>query len=251
MIVPILPVLDVLSFREGHLVHDRYLYLPSFGFALLVALGLRHLKLGPGRLVGPRVVQLGLAGLIRSVMGLRVVRATACYVDDITFFTYVNATSPQGHNSKLDLARMLAQQGHLDETIKIYMEVLPTQPDNAELNYNLRLAYYLASRLPDAYRFLSRAAQLDGHQPNAFFYRGLTELKMGDVNGAAADVRRAIALRPDAAYYHFALGVIMKLQGDLPGALSEFREAMVLCPDEPSARQQAEEIEAAQKAGAK
>ena len=78
MVVPILPVLNLRAFIEGHLVHDRYLYLPSFGFAMLVALGMRHLKLGPGRLLGQPAVQLGLAGIIGLAMGLGVVQATAC-----------------------------------------------------------------------------------------------------------------------------------------------------------------------------
>ena len=58
--------------------------------------------------------------------------------------------------------------------------------------------------------------------PDAFFYLGLTKLKMGDVNAAAANVQRAVSIRPDAEHYHFALGVILRLQGNLPGALSEF-----------------------------
>ena len=39
LILPILPVLNVRVFTEGHFVHDRYLYLPSIGFAMLVGMG--------------------------------------------------------------------------------------------------------------------------------------------------------------------------------------------------------------------
>ncbi len=46
LVIPILPALDLRAFIEGHLVHDRYLYLPSFGFAMLVAMGLRRLDFG-------------------------------------------------------------------------------------------------------------------------------------------------------------------------------------------------------------
>jgi hypothetical protein len=76
-------------------------------------------------------------------------------------------------------------------------------------------------------------------------------LKLGDINAAAADVQRAVIIRPDADHYHFALGIIFKLQGNLPGALSEFHQEMDLAPGNASARQQAEEIEAAQAAGLK
>lgn len=251
MVVPILPVLNLRAFVEGHLVHDRYLYLPSFGFAMLVALGLRHLQLGPGRLLGQPAVQLGLAGIIGLAMGLEVVQATACYANETTFFTYVTSMSPEGHSSNMDLAGLLGNQGHLDEAIKIYKEIWPTQPDNWDVNYNLGYAYYLTGNLPEADRHLSRAVQIDASRPDAFFYLGLTKLKMGDVNAAAANVQRAVTIRPDADHYHFALGVILKLQGNLPGALSEFHQEMDLDPDNIAARQQAEEIEAAQAGGQK
>jgi len=60
-----------------------------------------------------------------------------------------------------------------------------------------------------------------------------------------------VIIRPDAVHYHFALGVILKVQGNLPAALSEFHQEMDLDPDNTSARQQAEEIEAAQSVGQK
>jgi hypothetical protein len=251
MIVPILPVLDLRAFIEGHLVHDRYLYLPSYGFAMLVALGIRHLRLGSGRLLGQPALQLGLVGVIGLAMGLEVVQATACYANEGTYFAYVTSMSPEGHSSKYDLAGLLGQQGHLDEAINIYKDILPTEPDNWDVNYNLGYAYYLTGKLPEADKYLSRAVQIDFSRPDGFFYLGLTKLKMGDINAAAANVQRAVIIRPDADNYHFALGIIMKLQGNLTGALSEFRQEMEVNPDNTSARQQAEEIEAAQTAGQK
>ncbi len=43
IIIPLLPVLDLHSLTVGDIVHDRYLYLPSVGFALLIALLIREL----------------------------------------------------------------------------------------------------------------------------------------------------------------------------------------------------------------
>ena len=96
---------------------------------------------------------------------------------------------------------------------------------------------------------MTHSTEIDPSRPDGFFYLGLTKLKLGDVSGAAADVQRAVIIRPDADHYHFALGVIFKLQGNLQGALSEFHQELDLAPDNASARQQAEEIEAAQASG--
>jgi len=250
MIIPILPVLNLRAFIEGHLVHDRYLYLPSFGFAMLVAMGIRHFDLG-SRLLGQPSLQLGFAGIIGVSMIIGVYQATACYANETTFFTYVTSMSPEGHSSKMDLAGLLGSQGHLDEAIKIYEEIWPAEPDNWDVNYNLGYAYYLTGKLSDADHYLSRAVQIDASRPDGFFYLGLTKLKEQDINGAVANVQRAVTIRPDADHYHFALGVIFKLQGNLPGALSEFHQEMDLAPDNASAREQAEEIQAEMAAGQK
>ncbi|HEX8088494.1 MAG TPA: hypothetical protein VF762_06545, partial [Blastocatellia bacterium] len=50
--LPILPVLNLSVFAEGETVHDRYLYLPSIGFAIIAAIALRHLNLGAAKLFG-------------------------------------------------------------------------------------------------------------------------------------------------------------------------------------------------------
>ena len=218
---------------------------------MLVALGLRRLQLGTGEPLRQFAVQRALAGVIALAMGFGVVRATACYANEAKFFTYVTSMSPEGHSSKMDLAGILGQQGHFAEAISLYQEILPSQPDNWDVNYNLGYAYYLTGKLPEADRYLTRATQIDASRPDGFFFLGLTELKLGDINAAAADVQRAVIIRPDADNYHFALGVIFRLQGNLPGALSEFHQEMDLNPDNTSARQQAEEIEAAQAAGQK
>jgi tetratricopeptide (TPR) repeat protein len=240
-----LPVLNLRAFIEGHLVHDRYLYLPSFGFAMLVALGLRHISFQRRRLFIQPAVQVALVGILALAMSIELRQATACYANETTFFTYLTSMSSGGHGSKIDLAGILGSQGHLDEAIRMYQEIWPSRQDNWDVNYNLGYAYYLTGKLPEADRYLSRAVQLDASRPDGFFYLGLTKLKLGDVNAAAANVQRAVLIRPDADHYHFALGVIFKLQRNFPAALSEFRQELDLDPNNALARSQAEEIEAA------
>jgi tetratricopeptide (TPR) repeat protein len=251
LVLPILPVLNLRVFTEGHFVHDRYLYLPSIGFAMLVGMGLSRLQIGSARLLGQPAVQVALAAVLALGLSTRITEETAYFADPMTFYTRASTMSAYGEGSQVNLAGVLGEHGHLDEAIKIYQQVLPTEPDNWAVNYNLGYAYYLTGRLAEADRLLGHAVEIEPNHPDAFFFLGLTKLKMGDVNAAAADVQRAVSIRPDAQHYHFALGLIFKLQGNLPGALSEFQQELDLDPDNTSARQLAEEIEAEQAAGQK
>ncbi len=243
MVVPVLPVLDLRAFISGQLVHDRYLYLPSFGFAMLMALAVRRLRLGPSRMYGQLVPQLALMGTMVVAMMCMVVRATACYADQDAFITYVNQTSAKEHIANMDLATLLGNRGHLTEAIQVYQQLLVDNPDSWNLNYNLGYAYYVIGKIPEADRYLTHAMEIDPNLPDGLFYLGLTKLKLGDVNAAAAYVQRAIMINPDADHYHFAMGIIRKLQGNLPGAVSEFKSELEIDPDNSTARQQIEEIE--------
>jgi len=245
LVVPILPVLNLRAFIEGHLVHDRYLYLPSFGFAMLVALGIRQFLPRQGRVWGQPAIQIGLACALGVLLGVASLQAMACYANDTTFFAFITNSGPEGRKPNMNLAGILGQRGQLDEALRMYEQLSLTEPDSWDISYNLGYAYYLKGRLPEADRYLSRAVQIDASRPDGFFYLGLTKLKLGDIDAAAANVQRAVIIRPDAEHYHFALGVIFRLQGNLPGALSEFRQEIDLDPRNDSARQQAKEIEAA------
>ena len=53
----------------------------------------------------------------------------------------------------------------------------------------------------------------------------------GDLAGAIAEYRKAIALKPDYAEAHYNLGNALRDQGDLPGAVAAYRKAIALKPD--------------------
>ena len=251
MVVPLLPVLKLSAFSEGHLVHDRYLYLPSFGFAMLVALGLRHLRIGSGRIWGQPAIQLVLAGAIGLAMGVEVIAATACYTNLSSFAPYDTGAGIHSPKSEEDLGLSLWRQGHRDEAIKIYQDFWQTHQDDWEVNYSLGSAYYLTGKLAEADRYLTHAVQVDPTQSDSFFYLGLTKMQMGDLNAAAVNVKQAIALRPDADHYHRGLGIILQMQGNFPAALSEFRKEVDLDPDDAISLQQVRNIEAVLAAGRK
>jgi len=243
--LPILPVLNLRVFTEGHFVHDRYLYLPSVGLAMLAALGGRQLCAGRVRLFRRPAVQTGMVVVFAVVLGVGVTRETACYADENAYYNHLALTSGGGPASKLNLANLQGEKGNFEAAIVLYQEILREKPDNWEVNYDLGYAYYLQGQIADADRYLARAVSLDPGRPESYFYLGLAKLKEGDVAAASDNVRHAIYIRPDAEHYHFALGVILKLQGDLPGALSEFRAELEIDPNSAAARQQAAEIEAA------
>ena len=70
LVVPLLPLLNLSVFFPGEIVHDRYLYLPSIGFSILVALALKRIGSGQARLFGQPAFQVVAAIVLTVLLGI-------------------------------------------------------------------------------------------------------------------------------------------------------------------------------------
>ena len=57
ILIPFIPLLDLSVLPVGEIAHDRYLYLPSIGFSILLAMALRCIRPGKLRLLGLPALQ--------------------------------------------------------------------------------------------------------------------------------------------------------------------------------------------------
>ena len=80
------------------------------------------------------------------------------------------------------------------------------------------------------------AVSLAAPQDNAaaHFNRGNALSDKGDLDGAIAEYRKALRLRPNYFDAHYLLGNALYAKGD-EGAIAEFREVLRLQPDYPEA----------------
>jgi protein O-mannosyl-transferase len=241
--LPILPVLDLPVFYHGEIVHDRYLYLPSVGFALLVALAFERAgkpAAAPKPTAGWRVVA---AIALIAVLGAGTCYDRQFWRNNLTLFERGMAIAPGNNIAANNLANELVDRGRYDDALGIYHQVLARDPSYWPANYNAGYCYYRVGRLNDAEQFLARAAALDPSDADTFVYLGLTYLKMNRLELAASAVGHAIALDPRGRGYHFALGMILRNQGDLEQARTEFQAELANYPDEAAAARELQQLD--------
>ncbi len=243
-IVPIVPLFNLSVFLEGDIAHDRYMYLPSVGFALIAALALRELRVGGGRLFRQPAVQVAVALVVVVFFALGTVFQSLMWADDLLLYSRGVQVAPGNRNVKMNLGNVACERGLYQAGIKLFQEVIQEHPDFWAAYYNLGYTYYKLGNLQEANRYLTRATEVDLFRADAFLYLGLTRMKMGRLNEAAPLIRHAIEAAPEGApVYHFALGLVLKAQGDLRGALEEFKTELLVDPEEQAARDQIIEIE--------
>jgi len=261
LVLPLIPLLDLRVFVADDFAHDRYLYLPSLGLAILAGLGLKQvcaggvqsssadLKVsttlwgrGPGRVGMPAALQAA-SLCLAAVLGYGTVNQSSYFRDNLTFYAYNNPMAPHNLTAACDYGAILAERGMYASALEKFSEVVGHNPSYWPAVYNLGLTYYKMGRLPEAEKYFSEAIRINPRKADEHFYFGMALLKSGHTDEAITSVRRAIALNPMGFAYHFALGVMLKAQGDMAGALREFQAELAVNPAQPAAATQIKEIQ--------
>jgi protein O-GlcNAc transferase len=121
------------------------------------------------------------------------------------------------------------RHGDLVEAARLYREVLSLDPRNEAACGNLAIIAAQQGDLTGAERLFRQSLALRPN-PEGFNNLGMLLLQRGRAADAIAAHRRAIALRPDYAAAHLALGNALKQQGELEAALAAYREVVRLDP---------------------
>jgi protein O-mannosyl-transferase len=190
--IPLLPVLYIPGVGENTFA-ERYLYLPSSGFALFLV----WLLTRTGRLFrkGSRTVIWVLLVLV-GLYSAGTISRNAVWKDDVILFEDTVKKSPDGSIPHGMLGYALAYRWHTDEAIEQYRIALALNPSNPVIHTNLGSAYG----------------------------------EKGFLDKAIEEFKTAIRLRPGYADAHYNLGQAYMLQGMLDEAIEHFGAAARLNP---------------------
>ena len=79
--------------------------------------------------------------------------------------------------------------------------------------------------------FLSATSTLLGQTANDYFSQALEKQKAGDLDGAIADYRKGLELKPDEFDAYVDRGIAKSAKGDLDGAIGDYTKAIEIKPD--------------------
>jgi len=222
-------------------VSERYLYLPSVGLALLVALAVEHVPPARARAALAAAMALGVALIIATMMRNRV------WHDELTLWSAVAAEQPEYGLPYLNLGMALVDAGRPAEAEEAYRHGLAAKANPTtvrDLYVDLGHLQLQAKRLDDAYDSFTRANAI---APHASAYYGLgaiyrsrarAALAAGDQATAGNDFARSrealeAALRINWRHYksQYLLASVLYQTGDFAGALEHYRKVAEIAPD--------------------
>jgi Flp pilus assembly protein TadD len=187
--VGILPTMQIVQFSNV-IASDKFAYLPSFGFLLLLAFVLK-IVWDKGKVAFKVLIILGTATIATAE-----VKATRSYLvywkNPVGYFEYMLSYAPGDVGIHYLLGNALRDQGRLNEAEAHYQIVLAKEPNNPwnHNNYGIILA------------------------------------QLGRLDDAVKNFEKAVAVMPEFAEAHYNLGNALRLKGDFAGAIAEYEKTL-------------------------
>src|SRR3989454_4341878 len=224
-VVVLLPVLGI--FQSGpQIAADRYTYLASLGWAILVSAGvLSHWRRRP-------FLFTGLAACVLFGLGILTWNQVQVWRDSEKLWTHALATYPKSPIAENNLGNVRADQSKLAEAIEHYRQALDINPEHASAHYNLGNVLAQQGKLAEAVEHYRRALKIKPDFAEALNDLGNALARQGQLAGAIDHYRQALKIKPDFAKAASNLGLALAQQGKLAEVVEHSRRAQDAGPEQ-------------------
>lgn len=223
-LIALLPVSQIVPHHD--LMAEHFLYVPSAGFALLVA-GLLEPMLSrprPAPVVAVCVLAIGL-------LAVRTMIRNADWKDELTLWSKTVQTAPESARARNNLGSAYLRRGQLTLAAEQFAAAIAIQPDLAVAHGNLGKLLMDRGDLTRAETELETALAAQPRDAIPRLWLGTVYLRERKTAEAEAQFRQALAHPRSAPYAYNNLGVLAAKRNQFAEAEASFREALRLMPD--------------------
>lgn len=219
---------------------DRYLYLPSIGFWLVVACGLAQgwtvLQRFSGSKCRQVVYAIGFWAIV-SLMAITYAFLTIQRNDDWqngeTLWAATLETHPDSPIALNNLGRIYAERGQYEQALALYGKLIDYHPNQHHIEQvyaNMAAAYEGQGLLDEAQEYYNQA--LDANSDYLDGYLGLARIvtELGEYDKAAEICQVALVLHPKSESIYNQLGNIAFIKKNAAEAIASYQQAISLNP---------------------
>jgi protein O-mannosyl-transferase len=235
--VLLMPVSGIVTFGP-QLVADRFSYLPSLGWGVLLGAGLFYCwRLWVNKHVGVRTLVLtqSLAALLLIGLGALTWQQTQIWHNSERLWRHALAIDQRSSFAHNNLGLALAEHGAFAEAIEEFRKAVEIDPAFVEAHTNL--GNFLARRgsPEEAVSHLRQALGIDPTFTNALNTLGNILADRGESDKAIEHFRKALQTNPKSALTYYNLARILAERGDLKEAIEAYRKAIEINSLDPDA----------------
>jgi tetratricopeptide (TPR) repeat protein len=230
LLVGLAPALYLRNFGNGDFVRDRYMYLPSIGFAILAAVALRRLPSFLCWRAG--AIQISAVALLAcGYVGASVAQQTY-WGNDLVLLLRGHSLYPSNPYTIAGLAKEYSQRGAHEQAIALAESVVRDHPEYSYGPLALAEAYIHAGRFSEGRTWLNRVDP--DYAKSEVGMAGVAGLygQMGDYNKALALCSQILAKEPNLYSALYNCGNIHLLDHQYEEAEKLLARAVQLVPEQ-------------------
>ncbi len=225
--VPLIPVLYIPALGENTFT-ERYLYLPSAGFVLLLAVLIswsREKLPGAARALAFTLI------IVAGLYAVETINRNIVWKNTFNLWSDTVRKSPDSAMAHNNLGIAYFSKGLYDMATEQYLTALTLKPDYAEAHHNLGNIYLSKGLYDMAIERYRTALRLKPGYAEPYYGLGLADLNKGFYDMAIEQFQTALRLKPDYVEVLNDLGNAYQFKGLYDMAIEQFRTAVTLKPD--------------------
>lgn len=235
LILFLLPVLNLKAFNQDEsLIHDRYLYLPSIGFCLLVGLALAwlnarfQLRWRPILFPATALTAVIFFGLTLGQNGF--------WQNDFVMANHALRLGPHRPFLLNYLGAYYSQQNNQTEAEKFYLQALKANPNYYDSLSNLADVYRTQEKYAEAEQTYRKAIEAGAPYADTHYNLGVTYTSEGKLAEAEGPLLKALEIQPTNTAARYNLGWVYDKQGKNALAEQAYAETLQYKPSYPEPR---------------
>jgi tetratricopeptide (TPR) repeat protein len=230
-LVTLLPILNIIPIPWPTVV-ERFSYIPSFGFVLMIGVAgnylMNHLPLPPLN-IGKRGWVKMFVGVLMIFSVLTVMR-NRVWSDEILIWKDTVNKSPHFALGHMNLGLTYHERGELQEAESAYQKALTLTSSSPKLLHNFGRLYQDTGRPEKAFNLYQRLAAQGDAFPETYLNMAILFEEKKEPDQAVHFYEKALEKDPGYFKAHLRLGRLLEYQKNLEGALAHYREAIGIFP---------------------
>jgi tetratricopeptide (TPR) repeat protein len=230
LLVSLAPALYLRNFGNGDFVRDRYMYLPSVGFAILAALALRQLP--SINRWNAQIVQWSAVAILCSVYACASIAQQVYWSNDLLLLVRGQSLYPGNPYTMAGLAKEYSQRGANDRAIALAEAVVREHPEYGYGPLALAESYIRAGRFEEGRVWLERVSP--DYAKSEMGMAGLASLygQTGDYEHALALCSEILEKEPNLYSALYNCGNVHLMDGQYQEAAQLLTRAVELVPEQ-------------------
>lgn len=231
-VINYIPVSNIVPLT--YIVADRYMYIPSAGFCLVLAVCCSDLyrKLSSS---GKKEKVFSIWILIVSIIAIVVsysvttVMYNSVWINGSRLWTHAVKVTPMSYKAHNNLGKIYTRLGDLQRAVKLFNQSLALSP-YPKTYVNRGNAFYYAGDYDKAAADYNKAIEIDPLLAEAYYGLGTVDNLLGEYDRALIALKKAVDLKPELVQAYNNLGNVYNKLGNLKQALYNYNKAIDINP---------------------